>query len=518
MSDKTVVFISYVDQDNLGVGYLSSMLISKGYNVEIVDFGLSKVEIYNQLINFNPIIVGFSLIFQYHFYRLEEISRFLRLKGLNCHFTVGGHFPSLRFHDILNSIPYIDSVVRFEGEYIICELVEKILNNEDWKIVKGIAYRSNGNIVSNELVPLIKNLDTLPTPLRMYSNKNSIMGINVATLVASRGCVRNCSFCSIRKFYQIPPGKIRRNRTALNVVEEMKELYKNSDVKIFFFQDDDFLFPGQIGRRWVTDFIYELGKADLFNDILYKISCRADEVDYEIFSKLLNVGLQFVFLGIESGNQNGLETLNKQLSVQSNIKAVEILKKLKITYEFGFMLFDPYSTFESIKENILFLGKICGDGSSPITFCKMVPYAETDIEKKIKNEGRLIGSIITPDYNFLDSELDDLFTYLYKIFYQWIHSKDGILSRIRWHRIELVVLKRFYPHVKNLPEYESFFKKITALLNHLFFFIAENALTIFEKDKAFSQNRLRKLMIYKNKKQQEIVSEWHKGITKFQQN
>ena len=148
----------------------------------------------------------------------------------------------------------------------------------------------------------------------------------------------------------------------------------------------------------------------------------------------------------------------------------------------------------------------------------MIPYAETDIERKLINEGRLIGSIITPDYNFLDPRLDDLFAYLYKIFHNWIHSSEGILSRIRCHRTEMAILKRFYPPAKNLSEYERFFGKITALLNHLFFYVAENAITIFEKDKAFSQNRLQKLMRYKNEKQQEIISEWHRGITKFQQN
>ena len=516
MSNNTVVFISYKEQDNLGVGYLSSMLLSRGYKVEIVDFGLNKTEIYKQVNKANPIIVGFSMIFQYHFYRLKEISKYLRLKGLNCHFTVGGHFPSLRFQDILNNIPYIDSVVRFEGEYTICELVDRIFRNEDWKTVKGIAYRNNRKPVSNELAPLIKNLDALPIPLRNHSIDNSCMGINMATLIASRGCIWNCSFCSIRKFYQIPPGKIRRSRSVSNVVEEMKELYDKYDVKIFFFQDDDFLLLGRIGRKWVLDFIYELEKEGLANDILLKISCRTDEVDNEIFNKLKNVGLQFVYLGIESGNQRGLEILNKQLDVESNIKAIDILKKLKINYEYGFMLFDPSSTFESLKENILFLKKICGDGSSPITYCKMIPYAETDIERKLLNDGRLIGSIITPDYNFLDSRLDDLFAYLYKVFHKWIHSSEGVLSRIRCHRTELTVLKKYYPNVKNLSEYENFFSKITTLFNQLLFYIVQKAIIIFEKDKVFFEARLQKLNKYKNTKQEEIFSEWHKGIIEFQ--
>jgi radical SAM superfamily enzyme YgiQ (UPF0313 family) len=55
---------------------------------------------------------------------LKELARYLRENGVDCHFTVGGHYPSLRFEDVLNNVPEIDSVVRFEGELTICELAE----------------------------------------------------------------------------------------------------------------------------------------------------------------------------------------------------------------------------------------------------------------------------------------------------------------------------------------------------------------------------------------------------------
>jgi len=67
--------------------------------------------------------------------------------------------------------------------------------------------------------------------------------------------------------------------------------------------------------------------------------------------------------------------MNKRLTAETNVRAVNMLKELGINYEYGFMLFDPTTTYESVQENLDFLKKICGDGSAPLTFCKMIPYA-----------------------------------------------------------------------------------------------------------------------------------------------
>ncbi len=516
MSKNTVIFISYDEQDNLGVSYLSTMLSLRGYKVKIVDFKLNKEEIYKQIKNVDPIIIGFSLIFQYHFFRMYEIAKYLRKNGLDCHFTVGGHYPSLRFEDTLNHIPYIDSVVRFEGEFTICELVENLNEKKDWRKIRGIAYRNNGTPISNDLRPLIQDLDTLPIPLRTNNNRHVCMGINAAFLIASRGCVRNCSFCSIRRFYQLPKGKLRRNRSPTNVVKEMRELYKRKKTRIFLFQDDDFLLTGRIGQKWILDFISELESQGLAEKIFWKINCRSDEINTELFNILKNVGLFLVYLGIESGNQKGLEVLNKQLSVEDNINAVNILNQHNILYEFGFMLFDPSSTFESITDNINFLRKICGNGSSPVTFCKMIPYAETPIEKKLMSEGRLKGSILYPNYDFLDPRLDKLFSYLSRIFYKWIFTNEGILVKLRWHRMELAVLKKFYAETKNIAGYEVYLREIIASYNDLFFDVVEEATKIFENDGSSSQEQLEQITDYLQEEQRKIYSKWYNGMIEFQ--
>ena len=517
MKDRgKVSFIAYQDQENLGIGYLTSMLLAKGFDVEIIDFRLPKEEILRQLKKADPLIVGFSLIFQYYVEKLRKLVQYLREHSVACHFTVGGHYPSLRYYEVLNIIPDLDSVVRFEGENTICELAEGLIAGKDWRKIKGMAYRLHDKPVSNELRPLIKDLDTLPFPFREKGKEYKCMDKVYHTILASRGCVRNCSFCSIRKFYGTPRGQIRRTRSPYNVSKEMQKLYTEYKTRIFLFQDDDFFLPGRLGEKWVLDFIAALEAEGLANKILWKINCRPDEVNLDLFSKLKKVGLYLTYLGIETGNQTGLKVLNKKLSLDDSVTSVRVLNQLGISYEFGFMLFDPSSTFQSIKDNLTFLRKICGDGSAPVVFCKMIPYAETDIERQLKEENRLKGSVENPDYDFLDPKVDRLCTFLHHAFYNWMFTSEGMLAKLRWHRFEVVVLKKFYPQVKNISEYEEFLRGIIASSNQLFLNIAEESASIYEDYKSSSEYQLSSLTELLNTELRKIDINLYNGMLQFQ--
>jgi anaerobic magnesium-protoporphyrin IX monomethyl ester cyclase len=107
-------------------------------------------------------------------------------------------------------------------------------------------------------------------------------------------------------------------------------------------------------------------------------------------------------MGIESGVEQGLEVLNKEMTVEQNLAGVRTLKELGIIFGYGFMLFDPSSSFESIRENIKFLRAMVGDGSAAATFSRMLPYGGTPIRDRLQREGRLRGDLTHPDYVFLD--------------------------------------------------------------------------------------------------------------------
>ena len=369
---QTVVLIAVSHYDNLGTGYLSSVLSSAGYRTRIINAFRQNYEIFRTIKSLDPLLIGFSVIFQYHIDVFRDIAGYLRGKGINCHFTAGGHYASLKNRELFELIPDLDSIVRFEGEYSLLELIRCLHKGSDWRQVRSISYRDGGEIIENSLRPLEKDLDRFPFPFRSPLKK-VVFERKMATIIAGRGCIYNCSFCNIRKFYSQPPGPLKRIRKPEKVVEEMLFLYNKKNCSIFFFLDDDFPVRSADSPDWVIRFCNGLKKNDLSGDIMWKICCRPDEIDRELFEMMKRNGLFRVFLGIEDGTDHGLKRLNKNMKVAESLRGIWILRDLDIDYDYGFMLFQPHTTFRSLKENLGFLGHICENGCTPVTFLKLMP-------------------------------------------------------------------------------------------------------------------------------------------------
>jgi len=478
MSTRPVFFIAFLEQDNLGVGYLSSVLLENSIDVKIIDFRDGKEFILHQALEHNPIIIGFSIIFQYHIDEFRDLINYLRSYNINCHFTAGGHYPSLRHAELLELISGLDSVVLFEGEYTTLELAQNVSINKNWKRLEGIAYRKNGSVITNKLRPLEENLDNFPYPIRKPLTEFAFTK-KYATLLAGRGCHYNCSFCSIREFYSKPPGSVKRSRRPKAVVEEMEWLYKQEDCKIFMFQDDDFPVATKKEKEWTTQFCKLLNEIGLADKIMWKINCRPDEIDVNLFQLMKDSGLFLVYLGIEHGNDSGLQLMNKHTSAETNIQAINKLKNLGICYDYGFMLFHPESTFQSIEENLEFLEEICGDGSSPITFCKMLPYAKTKIEKILKEQNKLNGNPGFEDYNLLHPSLDNLYEYMITCFQDWIGRNDGLLNLSRWVRHYLLVYQKYFPSSTEITRLEKEVYECIARSNMFFTNTTKKLINIF---------------------------------------
>ena len=422
---RPILLIGFLHQENLGLGYLSAMLRRYGYNVIVLDFEAEPEEILRVARASDPLIIGLSLIFQFYLPRFARLARMLRDGGIGCHLTIGGHFPTLSYGETIQHIPELDSVVRFEGEETLLELADVLSMGGDFRRVSGLAYAAPDGVVCNSLRALVHDLDNLPYPDRRYQ-KCAILGRNSTYMLASRGCIRTCSFCSIHMFYRSAPGKVVRLRTPRNVVEEMAMLYEKHDITLFLFQDDDFPVYGVKWRLWAKEFCEELRRFGLADRVLWKISCRADAVDADLFALMRDSGLYLVYMGLELGNEEGLKSLNKRITVEQNIQAVETLKRLRIRFEFGFMLFEPSTTFASVREDVQFLRRIVGDGSTAAAFCRMVPYDGTPIKDELIKAGRLRGDVCNPYYDFLDPKLEEFCYALGRVLQVtgWIHGLE----------------------------------------------------------------------------------------------
>jgi len=478
---RPIVLIGFQEQGNLGLGYLASTLRREGYTVEIFDFETDPAEICERILPLNPLLVGFSLIFQFYVLRFDAMTRYLRSHGIDCHITIGGHFPSLSYQETIDLIPDLDSVVRFEGEMTLLELADRLNEGRDWKDLQGIAYRENGEIIANPLRPLIHDLDDLPYPARNFETHEIVLGRKIVPILASRGCARTCSFCSIHMFYRAAPGKVVRTRKPPEVVAEMKKLHDEQGATIFLFQDDDFPLAGPVWQRWTREFLKELHLAGLPGRVIWKISCRADVVEPELFIEMREAGLYMVYMGLESGSEDGLDTLHKQISVEQNIRAVNILKSIGIGYAYGFMMFDPSTTFESIHENVDFLRKITGDGSAGAVFCRMLPYDGTPIKTTLAAEGRLRGDVINPDYSFLDPRMEAFYSALKDVVdvTGWIHGHRALSPQLSWAWNEIAVLERLFPPLPGMEEYKRTLRQITGESNEILFRVVEDLCRVY---------------------------------------
>jgi radical SAM superfamily enzyme YgiQ (UPF0313 family) len=472
---RPIMLVGFQRQGNLGLGYLAATLRRHGHTVRVFDVERDPEDILAAAKELDPLLIGFSLIFQFYIRRFGKLIGYLRDNGITCHFTMGGHYPTLSFRQTLTMVPELDSVVRYEGELTLLQLVTALHAGSQWRELEGIAYRRGDEIIATPARKLLPNLDDLPYPDRDFE-PNVVLARRAMPVLASRGCARTCSFCSIHTFYRTAPGKVVRTRRPAEVVREMVFLHEQQDITIFLFQDDDFPLFGKVWRRWANEFVDELYRAGLPGRVIWKINCRADAVEPELFRRMRDAGLYIVYMGLESGTEEGLKVLNKEITVQENLAAVAVLKELELMFEFGFMLLDPSSTFASVRANVGFLRAIAADGYVAATFCKMLPYDGTPIKEELERTGRLRGDVCDPDYDFLDPRLNDFYRALVRTIdvSGWLHGYKALSPQLNWTLNEAAVMTHLFPGLPGTAKYRRDLRRIIVRSNELLFRTVED--------------------------------------------
>jgi anaerobic magnesium-protoporphyrin IX monomethyl ester cyclase len=440
-----VLLVGYEDEENLGLRYIAAYLSEHGVSVGIEPYNGadSHRKVFERIVRDKPSLVGFSIIFQRMLYDFGELADYLRDNGVSAHFTCGGHFPTVEAEKTLKAIPALDSVIRHEGEETLLELFEELERPERWPGVSGFVYREDGGTRVNPPRPLIEDLDALPYPTR-GAPYLKVRGLNVASITASRGCYYDCSFCSVQTFYREPPGPMRRSRSPENVVDEMEKLFYENGIRIFIFKDDDISTTGKRQGEWIERFATELEKRKLTDEILFRMSCRVDEFDEGKLARFKDVGLTALYLGIESGNEQGLKTYNKRYSVADVRSSLDVLRRLEIPFEFGFMIFEPGTTPATMAEDVAFLKDACSDGWTVVDFTKMFPYAGTPIARKLEDEGRLRGTLASPDYEYEDRRVSLLQAFFSQAFHFRNFEGAGLVSRLRTAKFDAAIVEKFF--------------------------------------------------------------------------
>jgi hypothetical protein len=155
----------------------------------------------------------------------------------------------------------------------------------------------------------------------------------------------------------------------------------------------------------------EIVRRRLEEEMRWKIACRSDEIRADLLAPLVAAGLCHVYMGVEGGDETSLAALNKHLKPAVHLRAGKILRDLDVSFDFGFMLLEPWSTLQTARNNMEFLRTFTEDGWAVAGFCRTLPYVGTPIEKRLREEGRLNGSSLEAEYRFLDPRVDLLWDF-----------------------------------------------------------------------------------------------------------
>lgn len=421
--------------ESLALAYLASMLRKHNYEVDIFDAqieGLANDDIFEHIQVNDYKIIGFTIADPTYIKPTFKLAQKIKSENVNTHMTIGGFEPSFNYKEILTECPSFDSVVLYEGEETLLELVQCVDSNKEWKEIKGIAYKNNGDVKCNGARKLIKNLDDLPFPARDYIPyiKANLKENGFVTIAGSRGCNGSCSFCSIQKFYKDAGGPPCRLRSVKNIVSELEELNSIYNIDEFMIIDDNFTLSGEIGRRRVEEWKEELKNRDL--KILLSISDRVDNIKREIYKELYEIGVRQVMVGIESTNKEILKYFNKGITFEDIQSSVNILNDLGIDMTATYINFTPKTTLEILRDTIRCLLSLKVNFLLGI-LNRLQIYMGTPIAQDMFKKGLVIGKF--PDYSYLIP--DERVEVVYKISQQCL----GLFLNISY---EIVRLERLF--------------------------------------------------------------------------
>ena len=240
---------------------------------------------------------------------------------------------------------FVDYVIRGEGEFAFQELVA----GKPFAEIRGLTYKENGRVIHNEDRELIKDLDILPMaayhllPMDHYFPAvGSYKNLPAISMVTSRGCPGKCTFC-----YQ-PFGSLIRQRSPKKIFEEIQYLLRNYGIREICFYDDNF--------TTLKPRIRELCKMIMDAKLDFTWSCfsRVDWADLTLLKLMRQAGLRQVMYGIESGDQQILDTIRKQTTLEKIRTANRWTKEANIEVRAAFIFGNPGETEETMKKTIDF--------------------------------------------------------------------------------------------------------------------------------------------------------------------
>ncbi len=337
------------------VAYLTGYLKAGGYTdvhfVDAMTHHLDDDTVRAKIAELKPDIVGLTAITP-AIYKAERLLQVAKEVNPAIVTVLGGIHGTFMYPQVLKEAPWIDAIVRGEGEQVFLNFVRAVDDGSwarDRNSVRGIAYLDTtqgeaGQVVATPAEPSIKDLDRITPDWGILEwDKYTYIPMNrrVAIPNFARGCPFTCSFCSQWKFW-----RDYRIRDPKKVVDEIEDLVKNHGVGFFILADEE----PTIHRKKFIQFCEELIERKL--DVLWGINTRVTDIlrDEKLLPMFRKAGLVHVSLGTEAAAQLQLDRFNKETTIEQNKKAIRLLRENGIVSEAQFIVGLENETAATLEE------------------------------------------------------------------------------------------------------------------------------------------------------------------------
>ncbi len=341
----------------LGLAFLAGVLREAGHEVRILDAILTRRQlsaIAEAAGDFEPEVVG--------------VSATSPLAGTACRIAalvktivpaattvLGGVHPTLFPEDMLRE-PAVDYVIRGEGESSLAALVDILAGGGRPDRVDGLAFRRNGEVVVNPPAAPPPDLDALPFPAYDLFPIRKYYSLQIAehpfgSMITSRGCPYQCIFCSARATM----GARYRAYSPRRIVAEIRFLVDRFQVREILFKDSEFtLDPARV------EAFCELLLAEGLR-VRWSCNGRIGRASLALLEKMRAAGCRLIEYGIESGDDEILETLDKRITVDQVRETFALTRRAGLKTIANFMIGNPGETRRSVEKTLRLANEIRPD-------------------------------------------------------------------------------------------------------------------------------------------------------------
>ncbi|MEO0114336.1 MAG: radical SAM protein [candidate division WOR-3 bacterium] len=307
---------------------------------------------------------------------------------------IGGIHPTAQPIETL-AIPYFDYLVSGEGEITAKELLDALIANKNTGLVKGIAYKSEGRIISNEPRTEILDLDEIP-----FANRDLLIDLEkypksaLGQIHTSRGCPYQCAYCSSAIIWK----KKVRFRSVANVLQEIDYLYNQYQVRKFNFADDNFLLEPERVRMICQELIKRRYQ------IQWRCCARADihhNFNLDLLRLIRKSGGREICIGFESGSQFILDAVSRQVKLSETETFLKLMKDAKIKLHADFIIGLPGENKETLDKTFQLMKKVWQICQPMMSVALFKPYPGTTAYQQKE----------AINYSHLTSEFKNLFAF-----------------------------------------------------------------------------------------------------------